>query len=120
EVSLLRGRLARPRRVPARAGGRFRQGDLLEIAWGGARGVAGTLLGPPRNRSVERPVELEHPWPVAVTLEQAAINRGEPVAGQSEQTLRGYVEEHQLRLLELGERLDAASGLDLSTQRPEI
>ena len=47
----------------------------------------------PRDRPVERPVDLEHPRPVAEALELAPVPAGEAVAGHGEHLARRDVEQ---------------------------
>ena len=54
---------------------RLRRRDLLQRGSEVDGRGACALLGPPGDRPVERPVELEHARPVAVALEPAAIAR---------------------------------------------
>ena len=73
-------------------------GDLLErsaeVDGCGAR----ALLRGPRDRPVERPVDLEHARPVAELLQPVAIPRRELVAGHRDELARRYVEQDRLRI----------------------
>src|SRR5215468_256503 len=95
-------------------------GDLVERGPEVDRRRASALLGPPGDRPVERPVELEHARPVAVPLQPSAIPSGEAVAGEREKAARRQVKEHRTRLAQLGERLDLPSGFDLAAERAEV
>ncbi|MFN8185538.1 MAG: hypothetical protein U0R69_00515 [Gaiellales bacterium] len=70
-------------------------GDLLErpAEMDGRRPTA--LLGPPRDRGVEREVELEDARAVPVALEPSPVPVGEPATGDPQELARREVEEHR-------------------------
>ena len=88
----------RARLAPAQLRGR----DLVEGAAHVHGRRASAFVGAPRDRSGERPVELEHARPGAVALEVAAVGGGEPRPRQIEQVARRHVEQHGTCLAELG------------------
>ena len=102
----------RPRRVPRRvldeqhvrplrvaAGGdlRLRRGDLVERAAEVDRRRPARPLGGPRDRAVERPVDLEHARAVAEPLGAPAAPRRQPVAGDRHELARRHVEQDGTR-----------------------
>ena len=96
------------------------RGDLLERAAEVDGRGARALLRRPRDRPVERPVDLEHARPVAKLLEPVAVALGQLLARHRDELARRHVEENRFRIPELGERLDARAGLDLAAERAEV
>jgi hypothetical protein len=92
-------------------GGVLRRGDLAERAAQVDRPGARRLGRAPRDRPVERPVELEDARAVAVPLEAPAIAVRQPVARNAQQLARRDVDQHRRGVAQLVERLDAAPGL---------
>ena len=109
------------RRSRPRQGARSERGDLLERAaeMDGRRLRA--LRRPPGDRPVERPVELEDARPVA---EAARAGGGSATAAprrRARASWRGVTSSRiGSRAAELGERVDAAAGLDLAAERAEV
>ena len=79
----LRRAARRAARGAARADVALGRRDLLERAAEVDRARAPALRRRPRDRAVERPVELEDAGPVAVALERAAVAVGQPVGRRS-------------------------------------
>ena len=65
---------------------------------------AARALGGPRDRTVERPVDLEHARAVAESLGAAAGPRRQPVAGDRDELARRDVEQDGTRRRQVGER----------------
>ena len=80
------------------------------------RSCFGDLRCEPRNRPVERVVELERTRPIAPTLQPAAVPMWQPVTRERDQLLRRHVAEHKPACGQLAERRDVVPGLDLSAQ----
>src|SRR3989449_7602235 len=74
----------------------------------------------PRDRPVERPVELEGAGPVAVAAEPAHVARGQDRLGDVGELRRARVEEDDPRGREVAEGADVPAGLDPAAERPEI
>ena len=94
--------------------------DLLERPAEVHRAGAGHLGRRPRDRPVERPVELEHPGPVAVAPEPAPVAGGQAVAREPHQLARARVEQHGARVAELGQRVDRPAGLHYAAERAQV
>ena len=121
EQALLREQHERPLGDPAAPGLPLRRDDLREASPPRCTVAGLRALGrPPRDRPVERPVELEHAGPVAEPLEPAPVARRQPVAGEGDELLRRHVEQHPVGAVELVERDDPAPRLDLAAERPEV
>ena len=81
--------------------------------------TAGGLGRAPRDRGVERPVELEDPGAVPIAPETAAVSVGQSVAGDPEELAGSYVEEDRVEVAsELVKRVDALPRLDRAPERP--
>ena len=94
----------------------LRRGDLVErAAEVHGRGAGAVGVGP-RDRAVERPVELEHPGAVAVAGERPAIPVGNGVTGNREHLAWREVEQHRIGRREFGERRDPPVALDPTTE----
>ncbi len=65
---------------------------------------------PPRHRTVQRPVELEHARPVPVTRQHATVAGRQPVAGDFEHLSWGQVEQYRRCRWQLGERAHRGGG----------
>ena len=94
--------------------------DLLERPAQVHRRRLRALGRPPRDRPVERPVELEDAGPVAEPLEPPPVARRQLAARDAEQLARRHVEQHRPAGVELGERRHAAPRLDLAAERPQV
>ncbi len=97
-------------RMPAAGHRPLGRGDLREGApqmHGG-----GTSHGrvPPRHRSVQRPVDLEHARPVPVARQHATVAGRQPVAGDFEHLSWSQVEQHRRCRWQLGERAHRGGG----------
>ena len=70
----------------------------------------------PRDRPVERPVDLEDPRPVAPAGEPARVAGRQGVAGHREHLSRGEVEQHRACGGQFGERAHAVPGAHLAAE----
>jgi hypothetical protein len=116
EEALLREQDEGPLGVPSLPRRALGFGDLgrraAEMDGGGARNLGGA----PRDRAVERVVDLEDARAVAPTLEAAAVGRREEVAGEREQLPRRDVADDDVAAREVAQRGDGMSGLDLAAE----
>ncbi len=103
-------------RMPAAGHRPFSRGDLGQ----GAPEVHGRGAGhgrvPPRHRTVQRPVDLEHTRPVPVAGQRAPVAGRQPVAGDREHLAWSQVEQHHCRRRQLGEGSHRAVGDQLPTE----
>src|SRR5262249_4693276 len=95
-----------PRRVATAADLSLGSGDLIERAsqMNGPRAQASSRR--PRNRTVERPVELEAAHAIAITAQPAHVAGRQLMAGQPYNLSRGEVQEDRTRLRKLVNRID--------------
>ena len=77
-------------------------------------------LGGPRDRAVERPVDLEHARAVAESLGSPAAPWRQPVAGDRHELARRDVEQDGTRRRQVGERVDPMTGHHLAARRLEL
>ncbi len=120
ELALLDDQHERSLGVLAAPDGGLAGGDLVERAADvNGRGVEAARIAP-RDRPVERPVELEDAGAVAVTAEPAEVVGGKERCADRGELRRAGVEEHDTRGRKIGERANRTSGLDRSAQGAEV
>ena len=94
--------------------------DLADRAAEVDRGRAVEGGGPPRDRAVERPVDLEDPGAVAEALVDSARSHRQAVPGDGDGGARRGVEDDRRGRRQLGEAGDVPSRLDRPAQRSQL
>ena len=120
ELALLDEEHEWPLGVLSAPDGRFAGGNLVERAaeMNGRRLQAAGIS--PRDRPVERPVDLEGAGAVAVAPEPADIARGQDRCADVGELRRAGVEEDDTGGGDVRERSDVPSSLDAAAERPQI
>jgi hypothetical protein len=107
-------------RVAAPGDGLFGRRDLGDRAAQVDRRRPAQLVGPPRDRAVERPVELEDPRAVAEPLVDPAGPRGQAVARDPDGGARRRVEDDRPRRRQLRQVRDASTRLDRPAEGAQL
>jgi hypothetical protein len=79
-----------------------------------------TLRDGPRDRSGERPIDLEDAGTVAETPELPAIETGNGITDDLQKLARCHVEQHRGRLAGLGQRRDPDAGANLAAEIAQV
>src|SRR5438876_1921574 len=120
ELALLDDEHERPLRMLAAPDGRLRGRDLVEgPAEVDGRGLEAARIAP-RDRPVERPVDLEGAGAVAIAPEAAHVARGKGRFPDVGELRRTGVEQDDTRRREVGEGPHVSARLDAAGQRPEL
>src|SRR5581483_5034188 len=96
------------------------RGDLRQRPAEVNRARAPARGRPPRDRAVEREVELEDPRAVPVPAQAPPVPPGKRAAGEIQELARSDVQQLRLDALELGDRLDPRLALDPAGERAEV
>ncbi len=120
EQALLREQHERPLGNAAPPRLALRRDDLRERPAQMHRGGPRALRGAPRDRPVERPVELEYPGPVPESLHPSAVAIRKSLAGERDELPGRHVEQHPFRPGELLEIGNTMACLDSAAERAEI
>ena len=119
EKRLLRDEHERPLGVAAAPDFRLVQGDLLDRAADVDRRCSGTFCGAPRNRSIERPVDLEHTGTVSESLQAANVARWKRVARNGRQLPRRDIEDRCAARWKVSHRSDRRRSSNFTAQRSQ-
>jgi hypothetical protein len=119
EETVLRQEGERRLRVTAAPGRALGFRDLLqgaaEVNCAGAR----TLGRPPRNRPVERVIDLEGGGPVAKVPEAAHVVAGQAAGRDADELARAHIAEHRPGRRQLIQGVDRRAGLELASELPQ-
>src|SRR5207253_2950463 len=97
---------------------------VVRDLFGGSADVYGqrarALLGAPRDRTVQRPIDLEHTGAVAEALQLAHVARRQGITRDRGELARRDIEDDGAQRREIAHRRHTPSGLDRAAEADEV